>query len=266
MQGVLETFEELAASSMQKLRVEIGLSQDFYHGLSSLSEEVGADWDGALPGEKMREAVVLVSANGGLFGDIVEKVIAEFVTYVQNNNCEVYVMGQWGANLVRRYMPELKFEYVSMPDESLPTEVLSSIIARLGDYREVKFFYGQFVNIARQEPTSRRISGELRMDFLPHDEQEQRTRQLKYIYEPDFAEVGRKFGQEIFAGVFDNTLREAQLAKYASRLMHLDQAISRMDIRMVALGHEEQRAKKREENRKQSLRVAASKMKGRGRV
>ena len=74
-----------------------------------------------------------------------------------------------------------------------------------------------------------------------------------YLYEPTEAAVAEVFTKEIAAAVFDQTLKESQLAKFASRLMYLDTAIEKIDEKITGYKLEKAKAQKRAMGKKQAV-------------
>ena len=65
-----------------------------------------------------------------------------------------------------------------------------------------------------------------------------------------------KIDQEIFKGILDQTIKEGELARSASRLMHLDQAIGKIDENLGRARGKYLKAVKRVSGRKQNTMLA----------
>ncbi len=251
---VLEAYEEMAAEKMREIREGILKGRDYFSRLAELAEEVGADL-GEVRTHQAGEAVVFISANEGLFGEIVEKVFSQFINYVKEFKGDVYIVGKVGRQMWREVGESRLVKMIELPDDQVREEGLSRAMRFLGKYQRVRVFYGQFFNIARQEGAMRIVEA-IKVDQEGNQVKERNGR-LGYLYEPDEGEIGRKFGEEIAASVFEETVRESQLAKFASRMMHLDAAVFQVEKMKSRLRGERLWLKKREENRRQSLRLAS---------
>ena len=84
----MEVYEEIAATKMQRIRKTVTASCDYFEGLAKLSEEVALDLDNAFEG-KNKFAAVFLSANTGLYGDIVKKVFYTFVSDIKDKDVKV---------------------------------------------------------------------------------------------------------------------------------------------------------------------------------
>lgn len=230
MQGLVEVYEEMAAESMRKIREAILASRAYYQGLARLSAEVGADITSLMTEQSPREAVVLLSANEGMYGEITDKVFADFVKRAQtlDHDADVYVIGKVGADLMKVLAPNVSFTPLTLTPREKGESVFTTIVDALVRYTKIELFFGEFESIARQNATSRVLSAsevELTKNMWAGDY----VIKLKYLYEPSAAEVARTFAKRIFAGIMEQTLKEDELAKNASRLMHLDNAWTKID-------------------------------------
>ena len=206
------------------------------------------------------DALVLLSSHTGMFGDLGPRVVARYIEEVTTHKGDAYVIGENGAKMVRTLLPDFKFKFMDLPNEELTPAAFSEVVTQLQSYRRVKIYYGDFVNIARQEPVERLLSGELTMDMLDKKDRLQREKLLKFLYEPTVSEVGKHLSTKVFAKVFDETIRQAQLGKFASRLMHLDNSLNNLEIRQEKLHKAKRKARKLLDNKKQGLRFAAGMM------
>lgn len=263
MKGLVEVYEELSAQKMQEVRQGILESREYFAGLSELSAEVGADLSQVDQAERVGQAAVLLSSDEGLYGDIGDKVFFAFVKYLKENPAaEPYVLGKTGMEMMESYGGKVGYRMISGVGGSAGSASqqvggsagsASSGSATVGmevltKYKEVRVFYGEFESIATQTANSRAMSA---AELPGQDEKGEWSVQTKYLYEPSLSTIARKFGEEIFAGVWDQTVREGELAQHASRLMHLDSAMTGIDKKLVVVGKQKGRIKKRISGKKQ---------------
>lgn len=258
MKGVLETYEEMAASRMQEVRGELLSARNFYEGLTQVSQEIGMDIVGIVGSETVIPAYVLIGSNASMFGDLPERLVERFAKDIENFSGDVYVMGEMAARLLKMRMPNLDFKVLRMPNEELDRAMMELVVDQFRIYRQVRIYYGQFINIVRQEVSTRDLAGELTLDFLAQEDRDERERRLKYLYEPNVTEVGKKLSKEVFAGVFESTHKESLLSKFAARLIHLDQSLSNLDNIQNKMHKTKVRMKRKNDNKKQGLRAAAA--------
>jgi len=193
-----------------------------------------------------------------MFGNLTAKVVEAFAAELKGKSYDVFVIGEMGGKILKSIMPDLNFQILSLSGEEIRPETMEKVIEQLRGYRQIKIFYGQFINIVRQDPTVRNLAGELTLTSLGREDREQKERRLKYLYEPSVEDIGLKLGKEVFTNVFEETTRQSQLAKFAARLMHLDESLSNLEVIENKTHKIKSRWKRKLDNKKQGLRVAVS--------
>lgn len=251
LKKIIEVYEEVAATKMQAIRDETVIARQYYDGLVVVSQQIGADFARISEG-KAAKAAVFVSANAGLYGDIVSKTFSLFAGAVQKEEVDIYVVGSVGEDLMRTRMPGRAFKTFAMPDDVIEEAKFDVIARQLTGYKEIEVYYGRFNNLVNQESAVAKISGDLLGTYQTAVGQKKNVKLiLHYLYEPDVYEVSRFFGEEIMMAGMEQMFRESQLARYASRLMHLDAAITAIEEKLVAYGLEKLKVKKRLYDKKQ---------------
>lgn len=259
IRGLMEVYEEIAATKMQKIRKTVTASSDYFESLAHLSDAVALDLDNGFEG-KNKSAAIFLSANTGLYGDLIDKVMVSFVDFVKKSNVDTFIAGSLGMSLMKSYAPEVKFSELGIggDEESLDQTTLGIVMQTLSAYSKVYIFHGRFESIARQSVLSSAISGPDIQKYGMGDKSKKEiaVKRLIYIYEPSVEDVGNRFAKEISTSIFDNSLKQNQLAKYAARLMHLDSTIYNINSRLDKLDVEKKRMKKKIEQKKQTERTA----------
>lgn len=246
MKGLIEVYEETSASTMRRIRSAIMASRQYYHGLAKLSSEVGADLSLLESIQDQKSAIVFISGNTSMSGDIIDKVFGRFITAVRaDKKANIFVQGKIGSDLIKAVSPDIKYQTIEF--------------ANIGDtlyhYRDVLIIFGQFESIARQEPMSRSLSA-TSVELAGKNWAGDIATRLKYLYEPTIDQVSTVFGKQIFSGVLEQTMKEDELAKNGSRLMHLDQALTNIDKLLVQDNAKYHSLKKRITSKKQHTQVA----------
>jgi len=253
LRQLVEVYEETAAEKMKQIRKRILSSREFLEALTKLSSKVGADLTESFTVKKKQEAAVLMSAKAGLFGDLIERIVNQWLKYVKENSVEPVVVGALGKRLVEERSPGMSFEYLDLEDKQMPEEDLKELSLKLNHYPKVTVFYAKFENIAQQEVTSGDVTG-LIME-MDNQISKEETKRSKYIYEPSVNVISDKFGKEIMTSLVGGMAEENQLSKYASRLLHLDRALDKIDEQLGKLRIDQRQADKQIQERKQQERV-----------
>ena len=259
IRGLVEVYEELAASKMQKIRHSVVNAQEYYEGLANISEEVSLDLFENSNTKAKGEAAILLSAEAGLYGDMVDKLIVSFVDFVNKNKSDAFIAGKAGVNLIKVYDPSFKYQVLDIPmdDEVANGENLKSVLKMLTEYKKISVFHGRFQSLVVQSAVSSSVSGgnlgELGKII---DKDEAIKIRLRNLYEPTIAQVGSKFSDEISLAIFFQSFAENQLAKYAARLIHLDGALENINQKIGVYHDEERKMRKKSEQKKQTERVS----------
>lgn len=253
VKNIVEVFEEIAALQMKRIRDEILGSRQFLEGLANLSNEVGSDL--LFDYQSKTSATVYLSASSGMYGDLPEKVFNSFLKHIEEKKTSVFIFGKQGKSYMEKYKPNLKFTFYDLDDDKKLDNYLTEIFNILGNFNQIVVFYGKFNNIVNQEATYKSILGEYRNWVSDTEKKDLPQKRFKYIYEPSVFDVSEKFATEIKASIFEGMIKENNLAKTASRLMHLDKAYDTIDKRLFELELYKIKENKKNEDKKQQERI-----------
>lgn len=258
LKGLVEVYEEVAAGRMQKVRGAVLQSRLFLEGLLTVFAKIKAAY-AKHPGLKVsnrpknnRTVAVFVSANSRLYGDIVDRIFDNFADYVRTNKPDVVVLGKLGLSMMADRLPGVLYNYFDFSDETVDLESFELIMRYLMQFERILVFYGQFKTILTQTPMITSVSG----DAIAAEEEvfvDKQGRKVakQYIFEPTLTGVAKVFEGEILASLFEQTLHESQLAKYASRMLALDRSIDNIEKRLGQVRGEAVRLRHKAFNRKQ---------------
>lgn len=238
---IVQAYEEIAASSMRRVRRSVLQSRGFLSGLSEIFQQVKATYQTELQdlikkkkGNKTKstslmqhngkDVYVLISANTGLYGGIVRETFNLFLQQVRlASAAEITVIGKQGLAHLKEENLTLPYTYFDFPDNKFDQEALKAIVNHLVQYEKVLVYYGEFQNIVLQKPTVSSISG----DELPTSENKEASH-IKFFFEPSLQNIMEFFEREIVSSIFEQTMHESQLAKFASRMVSLDSSGERI--------------------------------------
>src|SRR5258708_4594826 len=104
---------------------------------------------------------------------------------------------------------------------------MSLLIRHLVEYEEIHIYYGKFKSIVSQTPDVIIISSETDISEI------KKTKTVKYLFEPSLEKILMFFEIEMFSSVFEQMVKESQLAKFASRMFAMDAASQRIKRNLV---------------------------------
>lgn len=236
---LVETYETIAASTMRRIRHFVLQNREYHLGLNRVFQQVRLAYDKEVKKlldskkralknifllRQKRTAYVFLSANEGLYGDLIDKTFAFFMNEWSVEMPDAVIVGHIGKTLFETAAPGKKFTYFDFSDRQVALKDLRKIMEHLSQYERVLVFHGAFRNFFEQNPVASSVSGdELGMEESSKEET------VKYLFEPSLEEVATFFQKEIFASLVEQAFQESRLAKVASRLTLLDKATTNIE-------------------------------------
>ena len=261
LKSLVEVYEEVAASRMQKVRKSVLTARQFLQGLLSVFVRIRTVYKGVSSdfGKNLasngRTVAVLITANSGLYGDIVEKTFQLFAEYVAVNKTDVVVLGTLGLKMMNERIPGVLYNYFDFDDDEVDVDSFDMIMRYLMQFEKIIVFHGQFRTIVDQSPVATSVSGDT-IETEKIVEESSIKSKSQYIFEPGLTDIAKVFEGEILASLFEQTLHESQLAKFASRMLALDRSMENIDERIGIVGQELIKSRHRVMNRKQLSTIA----------
>ncbi|HWA51567.1 MAG TPA: F0F1 ATP synthase subunit gamma [Patescibacteria group bacterium] len=234
--GVLaDAYAQISSSRMKATRGSVLSSREFLEDMQQIFKELQASYTdefqkllkkkGIKNGQKLKlishngkTVAVFISANTGFYGDLTRKVFNKFIQEVRERDYEATIVGTLGLEMFRQSFPDKSYSYFDLPDFGFDREKMGDLVRHLVEYEEIHIFYGKFKSIINQDPEEVVISAETPVN------KDEKGRKIKYLFEPSLEEILMFFEKEMFSSIFEQTITESQLAKFASRMLAMDQA------------------------------------------
>lgn len=261
LEQLTRVYSEVAARRMREVREGVLESRDFLQGVREIFDEVNTSYRKEIlrlargrGGEKLtflshngKTAAVFLAANTGLYGDIIKRIFESYLADARTSNAEMTIIGRLGRSMYLASGIERPYTYFDLPDWQTTAGDLRAIIDHLVQYEEIHLYHGKFDSIVKQTPNKYVIAS--------GSEGGGAETGVKYLFEPSLEEIMVVFEKQIFAAMLDQVVRESQLAKFASRMLSMDQAGERIKKRLAGLEVEKLREMRASENRKQQEQV-----------
>lgn len=255
IQNLVQTYEEIAAGRIQKVKVSVLANRDFLGVLGDIFAQVKYYYDKRKTSKDesseaaAKKAVVFLSANTGLYGGLIRKTFNLFIERVKDTDADVVIVGRLGRVLYESVKKEkgLKdYKYFDLSDNPTEQEVISEVSAYIINYEEVTVFRGKFESLISQGPVEDQLTGNLDLTI------DKRGEEIKFIFEPSVEQIMSFFEAEIMAAIFEQAIHESNLSKYAARMINLDRAVANITENLEELLVDERRSKHRIFNKKQT--------------
>ncbi|MGD8744671.1 MAG: F0F1 ATP synthase subunit gamma [Candidatus Woesebacteria bacterium] len=262
LEVLTQAYEEIASTRMKKTRDKVLSKREFLSDVNEVFDEVRKSYarqvlklvrkKGQTRGGKItflahngKTVAVLLSANTGLYGDIVQNTFEKFIKEVREKGSEATIIGRQGLTRFLQEEPNRPYTYFELPDHGATSEQMAGIIKHIVQYEKIHVYFGKFISFINQAPTVFSISAEISL------EEEDQKEPKMYIFEPNLEKILMFFETEIFASLFEQTVSESNLAKYASRVMAMDRAAANIENYLKHLELEKLKIEHRTRNRKQ---------------
>lgn len=270
LQTILETYEEIAATRMARIRTSVLGSRDFLLEINAIFQQVKSSYQTAIELYMKKKKIkdpskltfvkrngktlyVFVSANTGLYGDIIKKTYDVFIDNLKKIPGDIVILGKLGVEIFKADKVAIPYTYFDFPDNKIDNNILKKITQHIIQYEKVLVFYEQFNTVISQSPIITNISG----DPLPW---EKGGPQAKYFFEPSLEKIMEFFEKEIFGSIFQQTIFESELAKFAARMVSLDYASSNTKDRLKQVIAQKNRIKHQEDNKRQLEKFASMRL------
>jgi F0F1-type ATP synthase gamma subunit len=264
-----EAYEEISVLKMQKVRNSVLTTRDFLDGLSSVFVDVKKNYQHQIRQLVEKKKIdprvsfttkqtngktlsVFLSANSKFYGDIITRVFGLFVKEIASNTSDVVIIGRTGKEMMDALERKYEYTYFELPDANISIDDLRPIIDTLVQYEKVDVYYGRFSNMINQLAAMTNVSGQQILDAgadleeLPEDGDES-----MYAFEPSIKEILYFFENQVFVSLFKQTVNEAELARLASRVRAMEEALGNIDRLSPSLHREERVLRKSEQHKKQ---------------
>lgn len=262
LRRMVKIYSEIASIRMIKIRNQVLKNRRFLDSIHDIFKDALASYAAKISslarkgklkrGEKItflahngKTVAVYISANTGFFGDIVPRTFERFLEDIEDKDVEVTIIGRMGLALFQSAKPKSPYTFFDLPDYGIDQEKLTEIIKHLVQYEKIRVYYGKYQSVINQKPTKMEITAGTP---ITDEIQEPET---KYLFEPSVEKILSFFETQIFASLFDQSIRESQLAKFSSRIIAMDTAGENIRKRIDKMNLKKLRMQHRNKNRKQ---------------
>lgn len=269
LKDLAESYEEIAVIRMQKIKDSVIKTRNFLTKISdvyvdlksSYGREVHELLERRKKGDKHilptlqkngKTLLVYLSSNGRLYGSVTQKTFKLFVQDLKAeadpSKDDILVIGSAGKEMFENSSVKKQFEYFDIPDTRVEVDHIKQLMQKFVQYEKVYVYYGKFGNVVRQSAFATSITGE---DIFETETVAQVPREDRFIFEPTLEKIFHFFETQIMANLFSQTLLENQLARHASRVNAMEEALVHIEEESKKLNQQTTRIKHLLQNKKQ---------------
>ncbi len=251
---IVETYEEIAAMRMRKIKSSVLINRSFLTELNQVYVDVENNKKINIAKKAIkkqfdmikdilyeRKLYILLSANAGLYGAVVRDTIRNFINDIKDIECDVIIIGKVGKSYYEKESKKHKYMYFDYSDDVVDEIKAAELLKEIVKYREVVIYYGLFKDILTQRPQKSVLShGTIEQHKKEVLEVSKHTRSMtenpknfkKFLLEPSSEALLDFFEKEVMRLLFIQYLYESNLSKFASRMINLDFAIVNVNNRI----------------------------------
>lgn len=248
---LVETYEEISAIRMRKVKKSVLSRRSFMQGLNDAFAYIIYSYkiyksllkkgsQKTLMNTNGKTIYVFLSSNTGLYGDIIKATFELLRKDIINDaDADLVVVGKLGRSLVDSSLPGRKYSYYELSDIVVDEEQVRGLMTLISEYANVLVYHGVFKSILKQTAQKTFLTGEV-LDI----ENNLVDRNVQFLFEPSIEDVASYFEKQIIALLFEQTVFESSLSKFASRMVSLDAAaenihtkLSRVDFNLKKASH-----------------------------
>lgn len=270
LKNLASSYEEVAVIKMQQIKDTVLRTRDFLTELSvvfvdlksSYAREVKDLLSRQKKGDKHisqmlqkngKPLMVYLSSNGRLYGSVTQKtfkLFAQDLKKPESDNADIVVIGSAGKEMLDNtgIVKNKQYEYFEIPDTNVDISHIKQLMKKFLQYEKVSVYYGKFGNVVKQSPISTSITGE---DIFETEVPMSIPREDRFIFEPTLEKIFYFFETQIMANLFSQTLLENQLARHASRVNAMEEALIHIEDESKRLHQTKNRIKHQMQNKKQ---------------
>ena len=268
LKELAESYEEIAVVRMQKIKESVLKTRTFLASLSDVFVDLKSSYGREMKALLVRvrqgdthilpmlqkngkSLLVYLSSNGKLYGSVTQKTYKLFITEVkkaQADKTDIIIIGRAGKEMYESSDAPKPFSYFEIPDATVEIDHIKQLMQKFLQYETVNIFYGKFGNVVQQTPIETSISGE---DIFETEMPMQVPREDRFIFEPTLEKILYFFETQIMANLFSQTLLENQLARHASRVSAMEEALINIEEESKRLYQQQVRLKHLQQNKKQ---------------
>lgn len=215
-------FESLSSMKIMQTKSRVLISNQFFNEVWNIYKQIRMDVMfnfGRSADEKPidKELLILITAPGGLSGDIDQRLIRKFRAYYKPEVNDIIVIGRHGAKQLDQLQIHYNI-YFDMPTKDYIN--VDPLMAEIRKYRTGRVFYQNYISLSEQDirdmdlgEVVSRMGKIADLDMVGEDAITERT----YIFEPSPYAVAAHLETSILRLTLTQFIYDSRLAQLASR-------------------------------------------------
>lgn len=230
--SLTSAFESLSSMQIAKTKNKVLISNQFFDEVWNIYKQIRMDVMfnfGREQDEKPidKELLILITASGGLSGDIDQRLIKKFRNHYEESKNDILVIGHHGASQLDQLHIHYDMYFDLPKKDYINVDPLMEIIKK---YARSRIFYQNYVSLSQQEikdvDLSEVVSSKGRVADL-ETIGEDTISEKNYIFEPNSFQVAAYLETSILRLTLAQFIYDSRLAQVASRFRAMTAAKER---------------------------------------
>lgn len=221
-------FEGLASMRIAQIKNEVLQATEFFDELWHIYTQLRVDSLFRFGRSQLEELVLskdlflLITAEGGLSGDIDQKLVNWMLTRYDPSRQDIIVIGHHGAmQLAQRGVVFTKYFKLPVKDRDIN---VTPLIKEIQKYRRTIVFYQQYISLMVQDVKQIEIGTAILQQAKTAGSAEDVISEQTYIFEPSTFAVIDHLERSMMHIALSQLMLESKLAQYASRFRAMSAA------------------------------------------
>lgn len=226
-------FEGIASMRIAQIKNQVLQATEFFNQLWYIYSQLRVDtlfrFGRSQSSEKIidKELYILLTAEGGLSGDIDQKLIKLMLqTYNETNN-DIIVIGHHGA-LQLAQMGVSYEKYFKMPAKDRNINV-APLVRYIQQYKSTTVFYQEYVSLMVQDVKRIELSAAVQSKGKNTGSNDEIISESNYIFEPSTYDVIDHLERSMVQIAMSQLILNSKLAQYASRFRAMSSSHQKAD-------------------------------------
>lgn len=230
--SLTSAFESLSSMKIMQTKTKVLISNQFFSEVWNIYKQIRVDVMFNFGREQHEDAIdkellILITAPGGLTGDIDQRLVRKFREYYDPEKHEILVIGHHGA--LQLDQAHIKYDkYYDLPKKDYIN--VDPLIAEIKQYTKSRVFYEDYVSLSQQEIKSVDLSDAVSsmgrtadLDVVSDDQ----ITEKNYIFEPSPYAVTVHLETAMLRLMLAQFIYDSRLAQLASRFRAMTAAKER---------------------------------------
>lgn len=226
--GITNIFEGLASIRIAQIKNQVLQSEQFFEALWNMYLQLRVDNLFHMGRSEFntkvvdKELLIIVTGEGGLSGDIDEKLINLLIQNYSPKKQDIIVIGHHGA--VQLVHAKVRFKkYYKLPAKDLDINV-SPLIREVQKYRNTTVYYQTYVSLMIQDVKRIELAKAVQEQGSKVEVTDETISEQTYIFEPSTFAVVDHLERSMLQVALSQVILESKLAQYASRFRAMTDA------------------------------------------